>query len=857
MKLNVKKLMPYIAGLALFAILTLIFFRPLLSGKELKQGDIDRHKGMSKEIVDYREKHNDEPLWTNSMFGGMPAYQISTLYPGNWVSKLDAAFKLFLPHPSGYMFLYFLGFFILLLCLKVDPWLAVVGALAYGLSSYFLIIIEAGHNSKANALGYLPALIGGIVLLFNGRLWLGFATTALFTAMELNANHVQISYYGYILIGFLVLGYAITAFRSKNLKPFALALGLFIAASLIGVLPNAGNLMCTNEYGKMSSRGKTDLTINERLEKNANVVTSGLDKDYATQWSYGVGETFTFLIPDFKGGPSNSIKKADPNALKKVDPEFKEQVGSMYAYFGEQPFTSGPVYIGAIIIFLAFLGMFVVKNSLKWPLFFATLLTVALSWGSNFQGLTDFFMDHIPGYNKFRAVSMILVIAELTIPLMAILAINELLKHKNWNDKISLRFAKNGIELKKLFFISAGVVGGFCLLCYLAPGVFNTFSGENEEAMLVNEFTKGGNPEAQVKPYVAQMMPELEKARIAIFRSDAVRSLIFILLAVAFIYLYFTNKVKRELLLVGLGAFILIDLWTVDTRYLDTSSFVPKNQSMADVSQKTPADEKILEDKGLNNRVLNLTVDPMSDATTSYYHQSIGGYHGAKLKKYQELFDFHIKKEIRAFYDGANKAFGNDSMMNELLSKLNVINMLNTKYFIMPGGEGSVLPFTNTQANGNAWFVKSVKAVPNSDEEIKELYKTNTKRELVIQEKFKADVPFKESYDGQGSIKLISYEPNHLTYESETQAEQMAVFSEIYYPYGWNAYVDGALKPHACGDYVLRTMIVPAGKHKVEFKFEPKTYRTGNSIAMAGSVILFLSIGLSVYFEFKKKNTVN
>ncbi len=857
MKLDLKKLMPYIAGIVLFAALTLFFFKPLLSGKELKQGDIDRHKGMSKEIVDYREKHDAEPLWTNSMFGGMPAYQISTLYPGNWVNKLDAAFKLFLPHPSGYMFLYFFGFFILLLCLKVDPWLAIVGALAYGLSSYFLIIIEAGHNSKANALGYLPALLGGIILLFNGRIWLGFAVTALFTAMELNANHVQISYYGYILIGFILLGYAISAFRTKNLKPFAIALGLFFAASLIGVLPNAGNLMCTNEYGKMSTRGRTDLTINEKLQKNANNITSGLDKDYATQWSYGIGETFTFLIPDFKGGPSSSIKKVDANALKKVDPEFKEQVGSMYSYFGEQPFTSGPVYIGAIVIFLAFLGMFVVKDNLKWPLFFATLLTVALSWGSNYKWLSDFFMDHVPGYNKFRAVSMILIVAELTIPLMAILAVNELLKHKNWSDKISLRFAKNGIELKKLFFASTIVIGGFCLLCYVAPSMFNTFSGANEEALLVQEFTKGGNPEAQVKPYVAQMMPELEKAREAIFKADALRSFIFILMAAAFIYLFYTNKIKREILLAALGIFILIDLWTVDIRYIDSSSFVPKNQNKQDVAQKSQADDIILEDKGFNNRVLNLTVNTFNDASTSYYHQSIGGYHGAKLKKYQELVDFHVSKEISTFYAGANKALGNDSLMDELLSKLNVINMLNTKYFILPGGESGPAPFTNSKANGNAWFVKNVKAVASSDDEIKELYKTNTKRELVVQEKFKAEVPFKETYDGQGSIKLTSYEPNHLTYESETAGEQMAVFSEIYYPFGWNAYVDGQLKPHACGNYVLRAMIVPAGKHKVEFKFEPKTYQTGNSIAMAGSAILFLSIGLSLFFEYKKKNTVN
>lgn len=856
--MNIKKFLPYIAGIVLFAVLTLVFFRPLLSGKELKQGDIDRHKGMSKEIADFRTQNHAEPLWTNSMFGGMPAYQISTLYPGNWLTHLDAAFKLFLPHPSGYMFLYFLGFFILLLCLKIEPWLALVGALAYGLSSYFLIIIEAGHNSKANALGYLPALLGGIVLLFNGRMWLGFAITALFTAMELNANHVQISYYGYILIGFVVLGYAISSFQSKNIKGFAMALGLFIVSTLLGILPNAGNLMCTNEYGKLSTRGKTELTINEKLEKNSSNVTSGLDKDYATQWSYGIGETFTFLIPDYKGGPSNSIQRADASALKKVNPEYKDQVASMSSYFGDQPFTSGPVYLGAIVIFLAFLGMFIVKSNLKWPLFAATVLTIALSWGSNYKWLTDFFMDHVPGYNKFRAVSMILVVAELTIPLLAIMALNELIKRNNWNEKISLRFFPKGVELKKLFFVSFIVVGGFCFLSYLAPSLFNSFTAENEEAILVNEFVKGGNPESQVRPYVVQMMPELEKAREAIFKADAIRSFIFILLAAGFIYLFYTNKIKKEILIAAIGIFILIDLWSVDTRYLDERSFIPKSQNLQDLTQKSEADDVILADKSLNKRVLNLTVNTFNDASTSYYHQSIGGYHGAKLKKYQEMIDFHLTKEISTFYGSAGKALGNDTLMNELLGKLNTINMLNTKYFILPGNEGKgAFPFENKQANGNAWFVKKVKAVESADDEITELYKFNSKTDLVIQAKNRSELNLKDSYDGEGNIKLISYQPNLLTYESETANEELAVFSEIFYPFGWNAYVDGQLKPHASGNYILRTMVVPAGKHKIEFKFEPKTYQTGNSIAMIGSALLFLSVALGVFFELKRKPVVN
>ncbi|MCE3260844.1 MAG: hypothetical protein K0S12_2485 [Bacteroidetes bacterium] len=449
MKFNYKNYIPHAAAVVIFAIITLIYFKPLFSGKELRQDDIARHKSMSKEIADFRNTNKTEPLWTNSMFGGMPAYQISTLYPGNWIGKLDNAFKLFIPLPAGYLFLYCLGFFILLLCLDVNPWLALVGGVAYGLSSYFLIILEAGHNSKANALGYLPALIGGVILLFKGRQWLGLALTTLFTAMELNANHVQISYYGYILIAFIILGYFINSVNRKQVPAFFKGLGFFLIGSLIGALPNAGNLMTTNEYGKYSSRGKSELTINYESikaarsgavgldgnpnnpaaqrdlidhaakERHAKNTTTGLDKDYATNWSYGIGETFTFLIPSFKGGASAAIGNVDEDALKKVNPDYRRQVAGSNAYFGDQPFTSGPVYIGAIICFLALLGMFIIKNRIKWPIFFGTLLTIALAWGNNFMALTDFFMDHVPGYNKFRAVSMLMVIAELTLPLLA------------------------------------------------------------------------------------------------------------------------------------------------------------------------------------------------------------------------------------------------------------------------------------------------------------------------------------------------------------------------------------------------------------------------------------------------------
>ena len=855
MKTNFKQYLPHAIAVLAFAILTIIYFKPLFTGKELKQDDIARHKGMSKEIVDYRTKNNSEPLWTNSMFGGMPAYQISTLYPGNWIAKLDNAFKLFIPLPAGYLFLYCLGFFILLLCVNINPWLALVGGLAYGLSSYFIIILEAGHNSKANALGYLPALLGGILLLFKNRYWLGLSVTSLFTAMELNANHVQISYYGYILIGFIIFGYFINALKTKTIGLFVKAFSLFLISTFIGLLPNFGNISTTNEYGKFSTRGKSELTINSQLKNNDNNKTSGLDEDYATQWSYGIGETFTFLIPDFKGGPSNSIKSADASALKKVNPEYREQVANSSSYFGNQPFTSGPVYLGAIIVFLALIGLFIIKNPIKWPIVIVTLLTITLAWGKNFMSLTDFFMHNIPGYNKFRAVSMILIVAELTIPLLAMLAINELFKIKNWNDKIKLNLIKADLSLKKILITCLIIVGGFCLISYLLPDILNTFLADNEDKQLIEQAVSAGNPENQVKPYVAELMPQLEIARKAIFKSDAFRSLIFILLAFGSLYLFYTNKIKKEMLITSLGIFILIDLWTVDARYLNDKSFITKEQNMQSITSKTAADDEILKDSDINYRVLNLTVNTFNDAATSYYHKSIGGYHGAKLKKYAELIDFHIDNEIKSFYKDANKSFASDSAMKVLFGNLQILNMLNAKYFILPGGENNAeIPLKNPMVNGNAWLVEKIVSVENANEEIISLGKINTKKEAVSQENFIKSLGLKLNYSAKGDIKLISYQPNNLVYQSETSAEEFAVFSEIYYPKGWNAYIDGQLKEHASVNYVLRGLAIPAGKHKIEFKFEPVTYTNGNNIATIGSILLIITIGTGLFLN--KKNNV-
>jgi hypothetical protein len=852
--MNFKKYLPYLVAIVIFAAINIIQFSPMFSGKTLMQGDIVRFKGMAQEATEFRNTEHSEALWTNSMFGGMPAYQISTQYPGNWLNKIDRVFHIYMPHPSGYVFLYFFGFFILLLCLKINPWLAIVGALAYGFSSYFYIILEAGHNSKANAIGYLAPTLGGIILLMRGKHWLGFAVTLLFMALELNANHVQISYYGFMLFGLVILSYGIYAFKQKNLKPFFIATALFLGATLVSILPNAGNLLATYEYGNYTIRGKSELTIDANGKSKGSIATSGLDKDYATQWSYGVGETGTLLIPNFKGGPSGAIGNVDKDALKVVDGQMREQVGGSSAYFGTQPFTSGPVYIGAIVMLLAFLGLFIIDHPIKWALFAATLLSITLSWGKNFMGLTSFFMDVVPGYNKFRAVSMILIIAELTIPLLAVLAIDKFIKFVEKGEPVKLPFTNKLIDIKKMLIISVAIIGGFCLVSAFIPSLTNSFIPEGEETQIANQFGQSGADAAQISAFMPDFLSNLSKAREAIFKSDARRSTIFIGLAALFLFLFLIKKLNKELLYISLAIFMVADLWPVAFRYLNKENFVSKSMYNAP-PQKTPADEVLLSDKELDFRVLNLSVSPFNDATTSYYHKSIGGYHGAKLRKYQEIIDHHIDGEIKAFYEDINTSAQSDSLMQILTAKLGVLNMLNTKYILLPTKD-AIIPIENKTANGNAWFIKNVKVVSSPDSEIVGLHNINTKRDIILQQKNKDLVTIADSYNNTGKITLQSYKPNDLVYEADTKEKGFAVFSEIYYPKGWNAYIDGTLTPHTCVDYVLRGMEIPAGKHKVEFKFEPSVYKTGNSIALVGSILVLLGVFGGFFFAYKKKELV-
>ena len=803
--ISLKGIIPYVTAIVIFIIISLVYLSPLLEGKKLKQDDITRHKGMSKEVSDFREQTGEEALWTNSMFSGMPAYQISVRYKSNLVQYIDKIFRLGLPHPAGYVFLYMIGFFIMLIVLKVDPWLSIVGAIAFGFSSYFFIIIEAGHNSKAHAIGYMAPVLAGVILTYRGKYIAGGILTMLFLALELKAGHPQISYYLFLLL--LVFGIVkfVDTIKTKKYTPFAISTAIVIIAGLIAVLTNVTSLWATYEYGKYTIRGKSELTTNQENK------TSGLDKDYATQWSYGVNETWSLLVPNANGGSSRPIG-LNENVLNKVDPQYKEYVANASQYFGNQPFTSGPVYAGALIIFLFIYGLFIVRGPIKWWLLAGTILSIMLAWGKNFMPLTEFFLDYFPGYNKFRAVSMTLVIAELTIPLMAILALDKVLTEPSFiNRKIELlKFKINPL------YLSVVLTAGVSLLFALVPDVFVNFISDQEIASIAQQ--KNNSPEYAKQ--IVEYYDNIEIARRSILKTDAFRSFIFIILGVAAIWAFGKSKLKKNYTILIIGLLVLVDMWTVDKRYLNNDNFV-SNSKIERPFSKSAVDEFILKDVDQNYRVLNLTVDPFADASTSYYHKSIGGYHGAKLRRYQELYDHQIKGKFN----------------------MSVINMLNTKYIIQADENKRPSAYPNMGYLGNAWFVEEVQFVKNADEELAALDSFDPKKTAVVDERFSNILKgFSLVSDSLAQIKLIDYKPNHLQYQTNTQKDQLAVFSEIYYDKGWNVYIDDVLVPHFRANYVLRAMVVPAGKHKIDFKFEPKVYVVGEKISFASSLLLILMV---------------
>lgn len=803
-----NKAIPHVVAIAVFLALTLAYVSPVLEGKRIFQSDIMKHIGMSKEINDFREKTGEEPLWTNSMFGGMPAYQISVLFKNNISNVFHKIMTLGLPRPADMVFLYFIGFYILLLVMGINPWLSILGAMAFAFSSYHFIILEAGHNSKAVAIAYMAPVLAGIILALRGHFFKGGLMAAIFLGLQINANHFQITYYLLFIVLAVGIGWLIHAFKQKQLKQFFASIGVLVLALILALTVNFTNLITTWEYSVYTMRGGSELTDASGIQ-----TSGGLDKEYATRWSYGIGETFSLFIPNIKGGGSKAIA-SNPDALNKIDRQYREWVGSQNHYWGDQPFTSGPVYVGAIVFFLFVLGLLIVKGHLKWALLSATVLSVVLAWGHNFMPLTDFFLDYVPGYNKFRAVSMTLVIAELCIPLLALLALKEII-------------SKPGILKEKLneFILAFGLTAGLALVFYIAPGLFFNFITAQEMKGLQDIKLEQPEMAATVDLFLGQ----LETVRAGILKADAIRSFIYIALAALLVFLIQSGKISQNVFIALLAILILADMWTINRRYLNNDDFINRRQ-VERPFQPTVADQIIMKDVDPHFRVLNLTTNTFNETSTSYFHKSIGGYHGAKLQRYQDLIDNHIMK-------------GNTAVMD----------MLNTKYIINFDQNRQPSPQVNFNALGNAWFVTRYLEVENADEEIDALNGFDPERMAVIDkrfEKYYADTQLLEDPDSE--IYLTSYAPNKLTYEAASNTHQMAVFSEIYYDKGWNAYVNGEPWPHFRVNYILRAMILPPGEHNIEFRFEPRSYFVGEKISLAGSLLMALIILGFIALEVKK-----
>ncbi len=803
-----KKVLPYIITIIAFAVVSLAYFSPVLEGEKLFQSDIAQFRGMSKEVQEFRAEHGEEPYWTDRAFGGMPTYQLSTYYKNDYIKKVDSVIR-FLPRPADYLFLYFIGFFVLLMVLKIDWKLAVIGSLAFGFSTYFIIILGVGHNAKAHAIAYMPMVLAGIILVFKNKYLRGFVLTSVAMALEVNASHPQMTYYLLFMIFIFGIVYLIDSFKKKDLTGYFTKIGLLFVAVMLAVGVNATHLLATKEYADHSTRSKSELTINpDGSEKEQ---TSGLSHDYITEYSYGKLETFDLFIPRFMGGSNNENIGKDTHLYEFL----KDKGGRKQAlswsenapmYWGDQPIVAAPAYIGAIMIFLFILGIFLVDNKLKKWLVAATIFSILLSWGKNFGILTDLFIDFVPLYNKFRAVSSIQVIAELAVPLLGILAVQKLL-----DDKIEKK--------EKIYALkwSSIIVGGIALF-FTLTGTF-LFAFESFRDLRFEKMLEG---------FTAVLVED----RRTIFFQDSLRTLIAVSVIASVIWLYLDKKINKNIVLGALLIAVLIDMVGIAKRYVNNDDFIAASK-LEKPFVKSKIDVEIQKDKG-HYRVMNFLVNPMNDGSTSFFHNSIGGYHAAKPRRYQELFDFQIAR-----------------------NNLDVLNMLNTKYIIFPDDKNQPQVQLNDEANGNAWFVSEVKFVQSANEEIKALDSLNTKQTAIVNVEYKNYLDnFKFKKDSIASIQLTKYQANDLTYESLSNVDQFAVFSEMYYEDGWNAYVDGELTPHFRADYVLRAMIIPKGKHTIEFKFEPEVIKKGNTITLV-SYALMLLIPLGWYFKDKKDKKIN
>ena len=801
--MNFKQIIPHIVSLSLFVVGALIYFNPVLKGKKISQSDITQHIGMAKEVNDFRKATGEEPYWAESAFSGMPTYPIGTYFPNDYITSLDRFIR-FLPRPADYLFLYFLSFYILLLAFKVDWKIAIVGSLAFGFSTYLIIIFGAGHNSKAHAIAYMPLVLAGIIFIFKKRYLLGFTVTGIATALEIKANHPQMTYY--LLFAILILGVVelIEAIQKNKIKQFITQSSIIIVAMLLAVGVNSSRLLATKEYADVSTRGKTDLTINP--DGNKKEVTTGLSKEYITQFSYGKAETFNLFVPRYMGGgtvesldkKSNTYQYVSSIAGSKQADGFTKQV---YTYWGDQLIVEAPAYIGAVMLFLFFLGVFILKGKYKYWLVASSVFAILMSWGKNFQFLTDFFIDYIPLYNKFRAVSSFQVIAELCIPLLGFLAVKEFFFSKT--DK-----EQKQIALKKALYSSVGLI----VIGLLYALSFSTFEGIRD---------------ASYSEYDG-LLDAVKADRLSMLYTDSFRSIVLIGIGFVVLWLFLKQQLKYTTSIIAFAVLILFDLVQVNLRYVNADDF--KEARVIDKPFKaSTADLQILKDKS-HYRVANFSTDPFQDGRTSYFHKSIGGYHAAKLGRYQDLIEFQLSKQ-----------------------NMQVYNMLNVKYFIIPGDDGEEVAQQNPDANGNAWFVKNIKYVQTADQEIRALDSTLTKSTVVVNENnIHKKITLSSEVDSLAYIRLTEYSLNSLTYETSSKFDEFSVFSEIYYKDGWKSYIDGELQPYTNVNYILRGLEIPKGEHIIKFKFEPSVIKTGNTISLI-SYALMLLIPVSWFFYYKKK----
>ena len=809
MQFYFKKFLPHLVVSLLFIVTSLIYFNPVLQGKKIYQSDIVQYSGMAKQLVDYRETTGEETYWTDTSFGGMPTYQLGVKYPHNYIKKLDL-FLRFLPRPADYLFLYFIGMYILFLVLKVDYKLAFLGALAFGFSTYLIIILGVGHNAKAHAIAYMPLVLSGVILTFRGRYFYGFLLTTIAMALELVSNHFQMTYYLLFIVICIGVAYLVDAYKKQMLVHYGKAILVMIAGVLIALGLNATNLMATKEYADTSTRGKSELTIDP--DGSPKELTNGLDYDYITEYSYGIIESFNLFIPRFMGGGSGDSLPSDSKALDEIlklgaSPQEANEIASQLpAYWGDQPIVAAPAYIGSIIIFLAVLALFLVHGRIKWWITAAFLLSLFLSWGKNFSFLTEFFIDYVPLYDKFRAVSSIQVIIELVVPVLAVLGL-----HQWFNSYVSDE------KKKKALVQSVSIVGGLALVFIFFKSSLFDFSSIYDQ--MIRE---------QLGIAVVDAVRE---DRMHLLTVDAVRSLAFVLIAAGTLWFFFTSKIK-EITAIGVLTFLIVlDLGLVDRRYVNNDDFVSA-RVMEQPFQKNGADEQILKDEG-HYRVYDLA-NRGNPARASYYHNSLGGYHAAKPGRYQEIDDFYISQ-----------------------GDIGILNMMNVRYIITQNKNGGPYAQRNPYANGNAWFVENALMAETANDEMRLLDSLNSKTTAVINREFMDLIPAKDIVrDSTASIALVSYQPEHLVYEVSTNSEQLAIFSEVYYSKGWNAYINDQPATYFRADYLLRAMSIPAGTNKIEFKFQPQVIEIGSNVSLGSSILLALIFAGGMYYKSRKKEIV-